>query len=294
MSKTSMTQLAKYWPVLLLFSIHAAGQQIPVVKINHLGYVVAPGDLKAITESDFIREKLTAVEIKTVSAEGQSSATVTYLFGPSSYLEFFDNTRDETSLGVSSIAFSVDKIGDLKILKNNFDKTGKTMAFSRERDVNGAKIPWFDAVFTIDPAFAAQSRLSFWFMEYKAEYFRYNHYIITDERLTRENYLAKYEPERKDKILKEFSGLTMKLTSLEKKYLTDLFGKLGYKKISEDQFLLPDDFRFLLKERLPGDPQTIESIEFETSRNFSDKETIEISANVLIVMEGHKGQIIFK
>jgi len=280
--------------VITLLFMAAFDQEIPVVKFNHLSYVLNPVDLKAILESHFINERLIACETKTARADNPSSQTSIYLFGPSCYLELFGTAGKEDSLGVSSLAFSVDKLGELNILKNIFNKTDKTLSVSRERDLEGVKVPWFDAMFTIDSTFVAQSRFSFWIMEYRAEYFKHNEYTITNNKMTRENYLQKYAPERKNKIVKRFSGVTMKLSPFEKQYLADFFMRLGFKKTAENLFLLPDNFRFSLENRAPDDLKTIASIEFETNKSFAKKEKFQISDNLFISIDGHSGRMIFK
>ena len=251
--------------------------------------MLEPSDLKAISESGFVNDTLCACETRTDS-------TATYLFGPSSYLELFQTSGNDALLGSSGIAFSVDKIGELSTLKSILDRAYKTTPIgTRKRDLAGEKVPWFDMLaIVIDSTFHAQSRLWFWLMEYKVEYFKHNKYTISDGHLTRENYLEKYASQRANKVLKRFSGVVMKLNASEREYITNFFESAEYKKVNEDHFVTPDNFRFLIKDRLPGERKAIESIEFDTSTNFSEKRTIKISDNVFVTLDGNNGRLVFK
>ena len=274
--------------------MNAFGQEMPAVKFNHLSFVLESDDLRAISESGFLSEKFIACQTRRTNEDGPSSRTTVYLYGPSSYLELFEAAGDKESLGVSALAFSVDKMGELDALKSILEKTRKTLSVSRERDLDGAKVPWFDVLFSIDPAFAAQSRSHYWIMEYRTEYFKHNNFPITNNELTRENYLQRFAPQRENKIIRRISGVTMKLSSSEKQHLEDFFMALGFQKTKEGQFILPDNFRFFLQDRISGDPNTIASIEFETSSDMAEKETIRITDHVFVTMEGHHAQLIFK
>lgn len=289
LGKNKIIRKAKYVTMIWLASFAAYGQEMPEIQFNHLYYTLEPMDLKAIRESSFVNDTLAACLTRTDS-------TATYLFGPSSYLELFQTSGNDALLGFSGIAFSVDKIGKLSTLKSILDRTYKTTTIgTRKRDLDGEKVPWFDMLgIVLDSTFHAQSRVWFWIMEYKVEYFKHNKYTISDSQLTRENYLEKYASQRANKILKRFSGVVMKLNSSEKEYITNFFESIEYKKNNENHFVTPDNFRFLIKDRLPGDRKAIESIEFETSTNFSEKKTIKLSANVFVTLDGNNGKLVFK
>ena len=275
--------------------MNAYGQETPDVKFNHLFFVIEQSDLEAIIKSDFINDSLVVCETRTIKADSQATWTGTYFYGTSNYLEFFDNIGDETTLGRTGIGFSVDKVGDLNALKMTLDQSYVTTAYPRQRDINGKMVPWFDGLFIIDSIFYTISHFHFWIMEYKSEYFDYHKYTIDNNiELTRENYLKRFEPERKGKILIGFSAVVMKLDPYEKEFLTDFFDVVGYKRIEENQYLLPDGFIFQIKERIPGDQNTIESIRFETSKEFLIRKVVKVSDNVIITMEGNEGQIIFE
>jgi hypothetical protein len=289
-----MLRIPKYITLIFLVCINVHGQEIPEVKFNHLYFVLEPHDLKAIRESDFVNDTLAACETRTVKADNQATWTATYLFGHSNYLELFETSGDDAYLGFLGIGFSVDKIGELNKLKNFLDKTYETGIGSRERILDSVKIPWFDMLVIIDSTFQAQSHFWFWIMEYKAEYFEYNNYTIDNNELTRENYLEKYASERKNKIVKRFSAVVMKLSPYEKEYITKFFDNIDYERINGNEYLSPDNFKFFIKNRHSGDQNTIESIKFETSKNFLSKKIVKISDNIVITIEGNEGQILFK
>jgi len=165
--------------------------------------------------------------------------------------------------------------------------------------VDSITIPWFDVLIVndfslMDSTFMAQLHFWFWIMEYRTEYFEHRNFTIVNNELTRENYLAKHELERKNKLLKNFSGLVIKLNPGEKRYLKKFFTSIGYEMLNDNEYRAPDHFTFLLKNRDPGDHNSIESIRFETSENFSGTRTIKISDHVIITIEGNRGQIYFE
>ncbi len=280
--------------IILLVSLYACREEVPGVYFNHLYVVIEKDDLQAIRESSFLNDTLVVCETRTTVADSQATWTGTYVYGSDNYFEFFDNSDDESSLGRCGIGFSVDGIGEMDILKNKLENSYETIMFPRERYFNGKKVPWFDALFISDSAFYMQSLFNFWIMEYKPEYFRYKDLPITNEHeLTRENYLIQFEPERRDKIIKRFSGIVMKLSPYEKEFLTEFFSVVNYERINKNNYLAPGNFTFRFTDRSEGDQIVIESILFETNMEFPKKEIIPLSDGITIIIEGNSGQIQF-
>ena len=270
--------------------VHVQRQEIPELKFNHLSFVLEHQDLKAFRKSSFVNDTLAAID---------TTSTATFIFGHSNYLEFFETSEDDPILGFLTIVLSVDKIGGLYELKNFLDNTYQTEIGGRERNLDSVKIPWYDALVVndttiIDSTFLAQAHFWFWVMNYKTEYFEYNNYTIENNELTRENYLEKYALERKNKIVKRFSGIVMKLNPNEKEYLTKFFNIIGYKKLNADEYMSPDNFKFLIKDRHSGEQNSLESINFETSKYFLSKKIVKITDNIIITIEGNEGQILFR
>ena len=283
------TLLALFLPVVTLSSF---GQNIPKVKFNHLYFVINTYDLEAIKSSDFIKNSLTAIETRTTKANDGESWTGTYMYGSENYFEIFDSVGFQPN-GTSGIGFSVDNIGELNTLKECLDKKYKTFLFKRERDFNGVKIPWFDGLSIDDSTFNSSSSFGFWIMEYKKEYFEYKKYPYKDNALTRENYLKERAADRQDKILKRFSGIVMKLSVNEKEFLIRYLNSVNYIRVNNNEFLSPDNFRFVLKDRGLSEKNTIESVEFETTKKMT-KQTIKVSDNVSILIDGRVGRFTFK
>lgn len=290
---------ATYLTLLFLVSIHLYSQEIPEVKVNHFNFVLEFDDLKALRESSFIRDTFAACETRIAKINDQDTAYTAYLFGQSNYFELFDASVDDPNLGFCAIGFSVDKIGEIDTLSNILSKSFFPGKNSMTRTIDSITIPWFDVLVVndfslMDSSFMAQMHFWFWIMEYRKEYFEYNHYTIIDDELTRENYLGKYAVERKNKIVKNFSGLVLKLNPGEKEYLTKFFNSIGYEKLNENEYRSHDNFRFLIKNRNRGDHNSIESIQFETTENFLNKRIIKVSDHVIITLEGSEGQISFQ
>ena len=294
-----MGRMAIIITILFVGCIDVYGQEIPPVKFNHLYFVLKPNDFKALQESVFIKDSLAVFETRTTKTDSQTTWTGTYLYGHDNYLEFFKAYGDDPNLGFLGIGFSVDKIGELNILRNHLDSYYNTGIQARERAFDSVKIPWFDALTVLDTtlldsAFMAQLHFWFWIMEYKKEYFDFHNYVIDNNQLTRENYLEKFAIERKNKMVKRFSGVVMKLNSQEKEYLTKFFNQINYEKLNENEFMSPDKFEFTIKNRDPGDHNSVELIKFETSKEFAGKKLIKISEDITITIEANKGQILFK
>jgi hypothetical protein len=282
----------KLLSILIFINTQVFAQEIPKIRFNHLYFVVDTKDLSAIKKSNFIKNRLAAIEIRTTNANDSDSWTGTYLYGTENYFELFDSVGFLPK-GSSGIGFSVDNTGELDSLKECLDKKYTTELFERVRDAEGHKIPWFDELTIDDSTSNSLSRFGFWIMEYKKEYFDYKKYSYKNNALTREDYLKGKEADRKNKILKRFSGVVLKLSVDEKKFLITYFKNINYRMVNENEYLSPDNFRFLIKDRALNDNNTIESLEFETTKKTGPK-TIKVSANVSIIIDGKRGLFVFE
>jgi hypothetical protein len=94
------------------------------------------------------------------------------------------------------------------MLDSSLAKKYQTEIHLGEKQYDDKKIPWFISLGIKDSVFDSISHIGFWVMEYKQEYFDYNHYKHDNKKLTRINYLSTYEEERKNKILKRFTSIT--------------------------------------------------------------------------------------
>lgn len=282
---------------LLVFSIHIVGQEINDLKFNHLSFTLEYQDLKALRESPYVKDTLGALETRTSEVDGVTTITRNFLYGDSNYLELFETSADDPNLGFLTIVLSVDKINGLGEVKNYLDNFYQTGISDHERNLEGINVPWYESLAVIDPAFIdsaylAQAHFWFWIMGYKTEYFEYKGYAIENDELTRENYLEGYASERKDKTIKRFSGIVMRLNPEEKEYLTKFFEIIGYERLSENTYMSPDKFRFQMIERPPGDKNSLGSIEFETSKEFPGNKVVKISDHMIVSIHGSNGQII--
>lgn len=267
------------------------GQIIPDVRVNHLYLVIDAADLATIQMSDYVKHRLVAVETRTTRTGEGRSWIGTYLYGKDNYFELFG--PDYANVGRSGIGFSVDNPGDIHALKGWLENKYKVSIFRRDRDFDGTGIPWFDSLSIDDPVFHSDSLVGFWVMEYKKEYFEYKNYSQDNGTLTAESYLSEWESDREGKVIKRFSGVVLTLSAYEMEFLMNYFRSINYLQMSENEFLSPDNFRFVLKERSPNGTRTIESLEFETT-TMLDKETRGLSGNVSVVIDGDKGRLLFE
>ena len=131
-------------------------------------------------------------------------------------------------------------------------------------------------------------------MGYKTDYFEYIGFPLNNNKLTCENFLEKYGPERENKILRKFTRVVIKLNPDERKFFTEFLKIIGYEMINGNEYVSPGNFGFLIFERQLGDQNTLESIEFETSKEFLSEKEVKISENITIRILGNLGQIFFK
>jgi len=280
--------------LLLHFSVPAylLGQDVPQVKFNHFYFVIESKDLFEFINSEFVKNELAVIKTRTTKSDNSQTWTGTYLFGSDNYLELFDSSSDSFPSGISGLAFSVDKVGEIDTLKRHLDNRYKTVISDREIDFDGNKVPWFTELYIDDSIFYSQSHFGFWIMEYRREYFDYKKISYSENTLTREDYLIESEIDRSTKILKRFCGIVMKLTTYEREFLTNYFKEVKFEQTGENEWVTPDNFTISIKNRNQDDKNTIESIEFETNRRVNME--LKISDNLSILIDGDKGRISFR
>jgi Family of unknown function (DUF5829) len=273
-----------------LLSVSVYAQKAPIVNFNHLFIVIDSTDLHALQKSSFIKNKFAALLTRTTKADSADSWTGTYLEGLDNYLELLEVGVNDP-LGNAGIAFSVDRIGEISQLDAVLSRNYTTEIHLREKQYDNKKVPWFTALTIKDPVFDSLSHISFWVMEYKPEYFDYNHWKYKDDKLTRTTYLSQYKDERRDKILKRFTGASLRATEKERQVLSEFLLNCGYQKMTDGSLVSPEHFVIHFMDRKATDRNAVASIDFETNIPLSDD--IKISANVEFRMENTGGKICF-
>lgn len=275
-----------------LTSLSACAQTLPKVNFNHFYLVIDSADLVAIKNSDFIKNKFAATVTKTTKADSGVTWTGTYLFGLDNYFEIFDSTGAGEQTGYGGIAFSVDGTGEIQQLDTVLRKKYKTESIVREKQFDDKKVPWFTSLDIDDSAFYMQSHIYWWVMEYKQEYYDYNHWKYINNQLTRTTYLSQYAAERKNKIFQKFTGITLNTTIQEKTMLSGFLIDCGYKKIDANSFASPENFIIRLMDRGKDDRTAISSVTFDSNetRNGTEK----ISEHIQIIFNGNSGKIVFE
>jgi hypothetical protein len=129
-------------------------------------------------------------------------------------------------------------------------------------------------------------------MEYKPEYYDYNHWKYEDNKLTRTTYLSQYEDQRRNKILKRFTGVTIHATDEERQVIWGFLLNCGYQKMNDSCLDSPEHFVIHFIHRNINYRYAMASIEFETNMPFND--TIQISENIEVQVKNNAGKIIFK
>ena len=278
--------------LLSLLSLSAHAQTLPKVNFNHFYLVIDSADLVAIKNSDFIKNEFAAMQTKTTKADSAATWTGTYLFGLDNYFEIFDSSGVGEPTGIAGIGFSVDGIGEIQQLDTILSKKYKIETRVREKQFDDKKVPWSTLLDIDDSAFNMQTHIYWWVMEYKPEYYDYNHWKYTNNQLTRTTYLSQYAAERKNKIFKRFTGITLKTTPEEKNMLAGFLLNCGYEKIDDSSYALPENFILELLNRNKDDRLAVVAVSFETNKTQNDTENI--SEKIKIEFNGNSGKIIFK
>ena len=273
-------------------SVCGYGQKLPLVNVNHFYIVIDSADVAALQQSNFVKDTLAALVTRTTKADSSAIWTGTYLEGLDNYLEIFNSAGFDEPLGNAGIAFSVDKIGEINQLDSILSKKYATEMHLREKQYDDRNVPWFTGLGIKDSVFDATSHISFWVMEYKPEYYNYNHWKYGDNRLTRLTYLAQYEKERQNKLVKRFTGITCKITEKERKTITEFLTICGYRKIGDDRFLSPENFEINLINTKANDRYTVTAISFECNK--PENKTVKISENIQVILQNKKGKITLK
>jgi hypothetical protein len=290
---SKMKQLLLYYCLFVFQSILFA-QEIPRVGFNHMFIILRNEDFAAIRRSDFVKNKLAAFESRTTSGSNETW-TGTYFYGLDNYMEFFDTAgMRNLPVGTLGIGFSVDRMKDLDLLKNALSKEYKIDTFTQSRYYDSIKITWFHSLFINDSIFDAQSSFGVWVMAYDPAYFDYNKIAYRNDWLNTYAYLQKFEEKRKEKLIKNFTGAKLSLTKYEKQYFAKYLIAIGFVQSPGFIFISPDGhFTFTLTDRTPADNITLSSLLFDTDF-LGESKVILISKNVSLILEAHKGQIVFE
>jgi hypothetical protein len=270
----------------------ASGQTLPQVNFNHFYLVIDSSELSAIQNSDFMKNEFAATITRTTKANIGEIWTGTYLEGVDNYFEIFDSSGCGEPLGNAGVGFSVDGIGEIRSLDSVLAKKYKTELSLQNKQYDDNTIPWFINLGIKDSVFDSLSHITFWVMEYKREYFDYNHFKHDNKKLTRINYLHQYERERKNKILKRFTGITFKATEEERTFFSQFLLNCGYKKMNDNSFASPENFILHFNQKKPGDRYAVDFVEFES--NFLRADTVKITNNIHIQFQSFTGKIVFK
>lgn len=106
---------------LLLFCNNLTGQVRPDIRFNHLSFTLEYQDLEAFRESSFVKDTLGVMETRISKVDSITSVRRNFLYGESNYLEFFETSPDDPTLGFLTIVLSVAEINGLYELKDKLD-----------------------------------------------------------------------------------------------------------------------------------------------------------------------------
>ncbi|MEP7128646.1 MAG: DUF5829 family protein [Chitinophagales bacterium] len=284
------------WVCFYLLPLITVGQdiQLPIVSFNHLYVVLRNEDLKAIQQSEFIKNVLGALETRT-SKGSNETWTGTYLYSVNNYIELFDTASlSGSTQGTTGIGFSVDKLNDLKLLQVSLAKNYVVETFEQEKEEGTAKFAWYHGLYFDDSLFYEKSALSFWMMAYDTACFNYYHFPYQEDLLTQTAYLKKFDADREGKIIRSFTGAVLHLTNYEMDYFSKYLLQIGFTQSGPADFVSANkQFTFTLKQRADEDSLVVSALIFEA--NYSGKKkTIAISPNVSVMVNKKNGSLNFR
>jgi hypothetical protein len=104
--------------------------------------------------------------------------------------------------------------------------------------------------------------------------------------------MRQYETERKNKILKRFTGITFKATEEEQKVFSNFLASCGFRKINDNSFVSPENFTIDFIREKTGDRYALAVVKFES--NVSRFDGVKITENIQMQFQNRAGKLIFK
>ncbi|MGE0440360.1 MAG: DUF5829 family protein [Gemmatimonadales bacterium] len=216
---------------LMLSSGIADAQSGARLGVNHVYGYLDSTSYDALAASAFVRDTLGTVRQATVS-DARSSWSGLYLFGRTTYLEFYRAGPATPPPGTFAIAFGGDEPGALDAARARLAGRGVAAAItSRRRPVGADTIPWFRQ---LSPGSADSAAIApaarWWVMEYDEGYLarRPPGDPTLEGRVDRETYNRPlYRPEL---WLRDVAGLTLRLAPGPRAALLRQLEALGFER----------------------------------------------------------------
>ena len=164
----------------------------------------------SIYNSVFFRNEFANIQKKTLQPGNNDSWTATYIFGQNTYLELFNNGRDEND-GLSGIAFCVETSGGVDSLYNKLKKKGISSFEKglRTQKTETGESPWF--YFLASAQRDSNSLLSTWLMEYDFKFMKKKFPDLKPETINITRKLYNSDVYRKDLLLKDIIEIELAL-----------------------------------------------------------------------------------
>lgn len=273
--------------VLTMCNLIVFAQKTPPIYVNHFFTVLDSTDLNALDNSDFIKNQFAAV-VQTANDNGTRS----YIFGVDTYIELLSpSSSDNTPVGNASIGFGVDRISELLTMNALLKKRYLTRIDTTiVKTKTGESVIPFITV-SITDTVLQNFNIGCWIMAYTPAGFDSRHLAHNGDLLTRTASLKDLDEQRENKILKNFTGITLRANENEKIYFENFLLYCGYKKMNDRTFASVDNFlvHFIPKEN--DKFYSLASADFES--NVSKNDIVNISGQIQIVFHGKSGTIHF-
>lgn len=280
----------KWFLFLFILTGTNAFAQTPRMHFNHCFVVIDSVSMNAIRNSDFINNEFGPFITRTTKADHGNSWTGSYIYGHDSYVELFQVSASD-STGDAGIGFSVDGKGEIETLNTILKANYKTELGQREKEIDGAMIPWFHLLAIDDSVYYSRYRFNWWIMEYNQEYFDRKGLSYSHGQFRRDDYLKPLDSLRSGKILKDFTAITLKLKQGERELFTGFLRSCGYTNNGKDDFISPDGFVFHIRARNASDLYSVSSLEFDMNQILRSE--VRLSEHVRLILSGNKGHIDF-
>lgn len=187
--------------------------------LNHLYTTVNQKTYSAITENEFLENHFSGTKIITTDAGQNRIWTGCYLYGESTYIEFFSegslNNLHNLGLGGTGIAFSVDTLSEIKklhlLFKNTFSE--KIIFQTIPRKMENQEIPWFERLLVDYDSSSNRPDLSTWIMTYYPTYLHFRDKLNTiPDAVSRKAYnKINYQ----HKLMKNMTSIDFSMNKLE-------------------------------------------------------------------------------
>lgn len=204
----------------------------PTVFLNHIYLYIDDQTLRAIAESDFMKNEFSAIENSFININGNRSWSGLYITGEQTYIELFGISKDQEeiqSVGSCGLGLGIEKEGGIEYIADKLESlidSARPELF--ERLIDDKKIPWFKSLPIIQYPEGVSEPFCCWVMEIDRDYLESTQVgtAVTENTISRRSYNASRF--RADRRMKDIREITVALSLNDAKTLGAALIKLNY------------------------------------------------------------------